>query len=191
MDTDADESEARPGPTMGDLLDDLEALEASVDDEAEREQVKDVMRTASAVRPRDGFGQVIVGFDRADVSEAILGAFLFGVPMFVEGGTQEVGTYLATRPLVLVGTICFGVAMVYGILYVAEIQDVRVLDPLWGILPRRFVGVLFISLALATLLMTAWGRVSWASPVRATAQIVVAFVPMAIGASLGDILPGS
>jgi hypothetical protein len=39
--------------------------------------------------------------------------------------------------------------------------------------------------------MTAWGRVDWARPVVAFSQVAVAFGPMAVGAALGDILPGS
>jgi hypothetical protein len=39
--------------------------------------------------------------------------------------------------------------------------------------------------------MTAWGRVDWAAPELAVATIVVAWMPMAIGAALGDILPGT
>jgi hypothetical protein len=38
--------------------------------------------------------------------------------------------------------------------------------------------------------MTAWGRVEWAQPWLAVCQISVAWVPMAIGAALGDLLPG-
>jgi hypothetical protein len=40
-------------------------------------------------------------------------------------------------------------------------------------------------------MLTAWGRIDWSRPVVALANVVVAFVPMSIGAALGDIIPGS
>jgi hypothetical protein len=53
------------------------------------------------------------------------------------------------------------------------------------------VGVLSISFVTAFVMMTAWGRVDWAVPWLAFCRCTVAFVPMAIGAALGDILPGT
>jgi uncharacterized membrane protein len=111
--------------------------------------------------------------------------------MAVEGGTQEVGAYLAARPKFLGGTIFFTFALVIGILYVADIQDVRVQDPIFGFVPRRLIGVLCIALLTALGIMTAWGRIDWGTPMLASADVVVAFVPMSIGAALGDILPGT
>jgi len=179
-------------PDMGDLVDELEELEARVDSEAERELVRETIETAIAVQPPGTFDRVIRGFDRADAAEAFLGAVLFGIPMFVEGGTEEVGAFLATSPALFAGTLGFAVAVVYGILYVAEIQDVRVQDPFFGFVPRRLVWVVLISAATAIGLMTAWGRVEWAAdPWLAVCSVSVAFVPMSIGAALGDILPGS
>jgi len=178
-------------PDMGDLFDDLEALAATVDDPDERERVEEAMRTAAAVDDTDGFGRVIWGFDRGDAAEAVLGSALFGIPMLVEGGTGEVGEFLATSAPAMVGTVAFTVAVVYGVLYVSEFQDVRVARRLFGVVPWRLVGVLGISLGFAVVSMTAWGRVDWGSPWLATASVVAAWVPMAIGAALGDILPGT
>jgi uncharacterized membrane protein len=177
---------------MGDLFDELEELEELVGTDAAREQVRETMRVAMvASAATSPFGRVIRGFDRADLSEALLGSLLFGIPMAVEGGTQEVGTFLASRPLFFAGTALFAVGMVIGIIYVADIQDVRIHDPILGLVPRRLVGVIGVSLLTATLLLTAWGRVDWAEPGLAAANVVVAFVPMSIGAALGDLLPGS
>ncbi|MFB6151025.1 MAG: DUF2391 domain-containing protein [Haloarculaceae archaeon] len=177
-------------PDMEDLFDDLAELEGMVDDPAEREQVREAMRTAMAVRSGGVFGRVISGFDRSDAAEALLGALVFGIPMFVEGGTQEVGEYVATQPLFFVATNGLAVGLVAGVLYVADIQDVRVRDPLLGFVPRKLLGVLVVAAATAAFMMTAWGRVDWAQPWLAVCQISVAFVPMAIGAALGDLLPG-
>lgn len=111
--------------------------------------------------------------------------------MFVEGGTAEVGEFVATRPVFLVGTVVAAVWLVHGIVYVADFQDVRVHDPILGIVPRRMVGVSGVAFLTALVAMTAWGRVDWTAPWLAFCTVSVAFVPMAIGAALGDILPGS
>jgi len=192
-DSDSD-SEAVAGPTaeMERLLAEFDALAETVDSPAERERVRAARRAAVvAAREAGVFGRVIRGFDRADLAEAFLGAVLFGVPMFVEGGTNEVGHHLAAHPLSLVGTVAGAVGLVIGILYVADIQDVRIHEPLFGVVPRRLVGVLGVSAVTAVVVMTAWGRVDWATPVLAVADVTVAFVPMSVGAALGDILPGS
>jgi uncharacterized membrane protein len=177
---------------MSDLFDELDELEEMVEGEAAREQVRETMRTAIEASNNAGaFGRVIHGFDRADLSEALLGSVLFGIPMAVEGGTQEVGAFLASRPPFLFGTFGFAVALVVGIIYVADIQDVRVANPFFGVVPRRLVGVFGVSTLTAVIMLTAWGRVDWATPWLAVGDVVVAFLPMSIGAALGDILPGS
>jgi len=179
-------------PTMGDLFEELEELEALVQSDRAREKVRETMQVALAASGNTGtFGRIVRGFDRADLAEALLGSVLFGIPMAVEGGTQEVGAFVATRPTMLVGTLVFGVAIVIGILYVADIQDVRIHQPIFGVIPRRLVGVFGISFLTAAVLLTAWGRIDWAFPTVAIANILVAFVPMSIGAALGDIVPGS
>jgi uncharacterized membrane protein len=177
---------------MGDVFDELEELEEMIDDEAAREQVEEAMRVAVEAGQSGGtFGRVIWGYDRADLAEGLLGSLLFGIPMAVEGGTGEVGTFLAARPLLLVATAVVTVGVVVGILYVAEFQDIRVHRPFFGIIPRRLLGVMSVSLVTAAVLLTAWGRVEWAEPWLALANVVVAWVPMSVGAALGDILPGS
>lgn len=178
-------------PDMGDLYDELEELADVVDDPAERERVAAAMRTAAAVEPPGMFGRVIKGFDRGDVAEALLGSALFGIPMLVEGGTSEVGGFLTTHPYSVAGTYAFTVAAVVGILYVSDIQDVRIADRYLGVIPRRLVGVLGVSFLFAVASMTAWGRIAWTDPVFSLATVAIAWVPMAIGAALGDILPGT
>lgn len=179
-------------PDIGDVFDQLEALAETVDSEEEREQVEQAMRLAAEASQSDAiFGRVVWGFDRADAAEALLGALLFGIPMAVEGGTQEVGSFLVSHPLYYVGTALFAMGLTAGVLYVADIQDVRIKNRLLGVVPRRLAGVLTVSFVTAALMMTAWGRVDWSTPAAALADVVVAFVPMSVGAALGDILPGS
>ncbi|WP_372480705.1 DUF2391 domain-containing protein [Halomicrobium sp. HM KBTZ05] len=177
---------------MSDLFDDLSELEDLVDSPAERARVREAMQTASEVDD-DGpvFGRVVWGFDRADLAESVLGALLFGIPMAVEGGTVDSGRFIAARPPFLALTLLATVAVVVGILYVADIQDVRVAYAFFGLVPRRLVGVLGSSFVTAVTLLSVWGVVDWADPWLDFCVCVVAFFPMAIGAALGDILPGS
>jgi uncharacterized membrane protein len=168
----------------------LDALAEATDTDAERDLVRETVETDLGIDV-GLFGQVVVGFDRGDVAEAVLGSVVFGVPMFVEGGTTEVGTHLATNPLATLGTLAFTVAVVYGIVYVSDIQDVRVTRRLLGIVPRRLAGVLGVSFLVAAVGLTAWGRVDWATPAVALGSVVAAHLPMAVGAALGDILPGT
>ena len=174
------------------LLEEFDALAETVDSPEEKERVRAARNAAVlAADDDDVFGQVIEGYDRADLAEAFLGSLLFGFPMFVEGGTNDIGAFLAANPIWLVGTVVGAVGLIIGVLYVAEIQDVRVSKPILGIVPRRLVGVLGTSFGTALVMMTAWGRVGWSEPLLAFATVVVAFVPMSVGAALGDILPGS
>ena len=147
----------------------LERLEDLTDTGAEREQVRAAVQSEMGI-DIGLFGRVVAGFDRGDVMEAVLGSVVFGIPMFVEGGTTEVGAHFATHPVGTAATVGFTIAVVYGILYVSDIQDVRITRRLFGILPRRLVGVLAVA---------------------ALGSVAVAFVPMAVGAALSDILPGT
>lgn len=179
-------------PDLSDLFDELEDLDDVVDEPDAQARLDAVKELAGDMQEEDStFGQVIYGFDRHDTAEAALGSLLFGIPMAVEGGTNEAGEFVAEHVLNLAGSLVATVAIVYGILYVARFQDVRVADPFLGFVPRRLVGVLGVSVVIATLLLTAWGRIDWADPWVAVCTVAVAVVPMAIGAALGDIVPGS
>lgn len=193
----AQPSEPGDDEEFGDLFDQLEELEETVDSPAEREQVRAAMRLATEAQDDDPavFGRVVWGFGREDLAEAALGALLFGIPMAVEGGTLDAGVFLAAHPLLLVANLAAAVTTVVGILYVADIQDVRVANAILGVVPRRLVGVTGSAFLLAVGLLTGWGMVSWSTDPavvwRSFCVCSVAFIPMAIGAALGDILPGS
>ena len=183
-----DGSDAVPEPDIDDVLDDLEELEDIVDSEAEREQVREAMRTARrASRPRV-FGRLRDSFDVRDVGEAVVGSFVFGIPMVVEGGTLEIGEAIADSVPAMAATALFGLVVVLGILDAVQFQDVEA-DMLFGVVPVRLVGILVVAGAMSVGLMTMWERVAWADPMEAVAQCLVTAVVMAVGASLGDILP--
>jgi len=120
---------------------------------------------------------------------------LFGIPMAVEGGTRDAGLHIAQHPLYFVGTLVSAVALVVGILYVADFQDVRIAYRIFGVIPRRLAGVTLTALGTSVALLTGWGMVEWSSDPQLVWESLcicaVAFVPMSLGAALGDILPGS
>jgi uncharacterized membrane protein len=176
---------------FSDLFDELEDLDEHVEDEAAREQLREVKEMATDIQRGGTFGKIIYGFDRNDAAEAFLGSLLFGIPMAVEGGTNEAGLFIAEHPLNLLASLLGTVGIVYGVLYVAEFQDVRVADLIFGLVPRRLASVITISLVTAVVLLTAWGRIDWVDPMVAASTVSVALVPMAIGAALGDIIPGT
>ncbi|WP_324757565.1 DUF2391 domain-containing protein [Haloarcula montana] len=191
------ESQTDDEDGIGTLFDELEELEALVDSPTEREQVREAMRAAADSQDDDPlvFGRVVWGFDRSDLAEAVLGSLLFGIPMAVEGGTVDAGRHIAQHPLYLLGTLVAAIGIVISILYVADIQDVRVANAYFGLIPRRLVGVTGTAFVVSVTLLTSWGLVEWstapAALVESLSICTVAFVPMSIGAALGDILPGS
>lgn len=175
-------------PDIETVYDELEELEEIVDTDEELEQVRETMRVLRrAERPRV-FGRIRSTFDSRDVGEAMLGSFLFGMPMIVEGGTLEIGSHLATRPGFAALTLLFGGVLVYGVLHAAHFEKVTA-DLVLGVVPIRIVTIPVIATGMAVVLMTAWGRVDWATPWLAASQTLVAAIVMAVGASLGDILP--
>ena len=180
---------------MGRLFDELEELAGIVDSESERKQVREAMRAAADAQEDAVFGRVIWGYSRADFAESVLGSLLFGIPMAVEGGTVDAGLHIAQNPVYFLATLSTTVAMVIGILYVADFQDVRVARRLFGFIPRRLAGVTLTAWLVSVALLTGWGLVEWSSdPVVVWESLCicsVAFLPMGIGAALGDILPGS
>ena len=91
-------------PDIDDLLDELEILEEKVRHPEARAQLAETIRVARRVDTGGPFGNVISGFDRADAAEALVGSVVFGIPMLVEGGTLEVGAFIATHVSYLLGT---------------------------------------------------------------------------------------
>lgn len=176
-------------PALQDAMDELAELADIVDSTEEREQVREAMDSLEAARPRP-FGRLRDSFGLRDAGEALVGGFIFGIPMVVEQGTFEIGAYLATRPLALGLTAVLGLVLVLGILRAVEFEKVQD-DLVFGRIPVRLLGILFISVLLAITLLTVWGRVDWGQPRVAGSQTLVTAIVMAIGASLGDILPGT
>ena len=185
-----DRDDHRRPPKPADLLEELDRLKRTVESSEEREQVRRTIRVARRLPQGGVFGQRIRGFGPPDVAEAFVGSVVIGLPLLVEDGVLEIGAFMAASPVFFVLNLAFALGLVVGLLYVARFQRVEIVNPYFGVLPRRLVGVLTVSFVTATLMMTLWGRVDWADPWLALCQVSVIFTGMAVGASLGDILPG-
>lgn len=180
----------REETTIDDIYEQLEALEETVDTSDERTEVRRTMRLVSRLSHNATVGKVITGFTRKDKAEAFVGSVVIGLPMLVEDGVFGIGAFLATHPVLLLVNFLFTVGLVVGILYVADFREVQIHNPYFGLIPRRPVWVLLIAYATAAGLMTLWGRITWDEPWVNFCQVSVVFTAMALGGSLGDILPG-
>ena len=177
-------------PTLDDLYEQLETLAETVDDPAERTEVRRTMRLADRLSHNGMVNRVITQFTGKDKAEAFVGSVIIGLPMLVEDGVIDIGAFLATTPAFFAVNIALAVSLVVGILYVADFREVQIHNPYFGLVPRRPVWVLGIAFVTATAMMTLWGRVTWDEPWINLCQVSVVFTAMAIGGSLGDILPG-
>lgn len=177
-------------PDIDDVFEELEELAEMVDSPDEREQVIETIRTLRRSRSTRLVGRLRDTFDSRDIGEAFVGSFVFGIPMVVEGGTLEIGEHIANHPALLLLTLVFGGTLVYGILHAVEFERIQE-DLVYGIIPIRLVTIPLIAGIMGFGLMTIWGRADWSTPMIATGQCVVTSVVMAVGASLGDVLPGT
>jgi uncharacterized membrane protein len=172
------------------VFEELEELEAIVDTEEERQQVRETMHVLRrAQRPRL-IGRFRTAFDSRDAGEAFVGSFVFGIPMVVEEGTLEIGRFIAGELVFVVLTALFGISVVFGILHAARFEQVEA-DFIHGLVSMRLLGILAIATVLGVFLMTIWGRVDWTTPYVAMSQTLVAVIVMAVGAAIGDLLPES
>ena len=188
-----------PGSTedaIDEVLEQLDELEETVDTEAELEEVADVRQAIERLPGGAFVGERIERYTTRDVAESFVGSILISLPLLVEDGVFDIADHflahtIAGVPVWLVANVAFVVALTWGLLYWADFRDVRNTRPVLGVVPRRLVGVLAISLFTATLTMTLWGRVDdWADPMVAFARISVIWAAAAFGAAIGDILPG-
>jgi uncharacterized membrane protein len=187
----------REDPDVGDLLDELDALERTVDEGHEREKVR---QTISLVRRMPGsaaFTRRISTYTGRDIAESFVGGILLALPLLVEGGVFEIAEWFTTAlvagiPVFLLGHVVFVVAMTTGLLYYADFRQVQVYRPIFGVVPRRLVGVLTAAFLVSLGTMVLWGRLFEGSPTpaEAFARVTVVWAAAAFGAALGDILPG-
>ena len=184
-------------PDIKDLLDELDTLERTVDDDHEREKVRQTISLVERMPGSDAFTKRISKYTTRDVAESFVGGIVISLPLLVEDGVFDiaeffVATTLGPVPVFLVANVAFVVAMTTGLLYYADFRDVRVENPILGVVPGRLVAVLSISFLVAFTMMFLWGRLHEADPttLEGFARVTVIWAAAAFGSALGDILPG-
>ncbi|MFW6317212.1 MAG: DUF2391 domain-containing protein, partial [Halorubrum sp.] len=79
-----------------------------------------------------------------------------------------------------------------GLLYFADFRQITIRHPIFGVIPRRYAGVLLVSLTTSAAMLLFWGRLHEGDPtaLERVGRIAVVWAAAAFGAGLGDILPG-
>jgi uncharacterized membrane protein len=169
-----------------DVVRHLEELSETVDDDKERNDVRRAIRMVEELP----LGGAIEKYTTRDIAQAFVGSIVFSMPFLVEDGVYEIARHFLEAPVFLVGNVFFVVVVASGLLYWSDIRDVRVHRPLFGVVPRRLLGVLVVSFATAAVTMALWGRLDGVTPGTALARVTVVWTAASFGAALGDILPG-
>lgn len=184
-------------PDINDLLAKLDALSDTVDGEHEREKVRQTISLVERMPGSSAFRTRITKYTSRDMAEAFVGSVLFALPLLVEGGVFEIAAWFAAVtpggvPVFLLVHVGFVLVMTAGLLYFADFRQIEISHPIFGLVPRRYAGILLVSLFTSVLMMFLWGRLHEGDPAALELVSRVAFVwaGAAFGASLGDILPG-
>lgn len=182
---------------VGDVFSQLDQLEESMTTAKQREELAQTRELLHQVSVSEQLEQAITKYTSRDVGEALVGSIVFALPLLVEDGVFDIAesffdVLLAGVPVFLVTNVLFVFGMTAGLLYGVDFREVHVTNPIFGVLPRRLVGILVASFVTTTALMLMWGRLFEADPTNweMFARITVIWAGAALGASLGDILPG-
>ena len=177
---------------LEDVFDQLDELEGSVTSPEERREVRQLRGMLERVPGRER----IKKYTTRDVSEGFVGGIIFALPLLVEDGVFEIAEWfvdvtLGPLPIFLLVNVLFIVTITAGLLYFTDIRDVQVRLVL-GFIPKRLAGALSISLLVAVGTMLMWGRLHADDPttVEQFSRVTVIWAAAALGATLGDILPG-
>ncbi len=180
------------GYDIEDVLKQLEDLEGTVSSTEERREVRRTRRMLERV-PGNGH---IRKYTTRDVAEGFVGGIIFSLPLLVEDGVFEIAEWFAEftigpLPVFMTINVVFIVMLIVGLLYYTDIREIKP-RPLFGLIPKRLVGVLTISFFVAFLTMFMWGRLHVEDPTRLEqlGRVTVIWTAAAFGATLGDILPG-
>ena len=184
-------------PDINDLRSKLDALKETVDEPHEREKVQQTISLVERMPGSSAFTTRITKFTSRDMAEAFVGAVLFSLPLLVEGGVFEIATWFveatyAGVPVFLFLHVAFVLTMTAGLLYYADFREIEVTHPILGVIPRRYAGILTVSLVTATFMLLLWGRLHEEDPtaLEQLGRITVVWAAAAFGAGVGDILPG-
>ena len=184
-------------PDINDLLAKLDALSDTVDEGHEREKVRQTISLVERMPGSAAFRTRITKYTSRDMAEAFVGSVLFALPLLVEGGVFEIAAWFAAVtpggvPVFLLVHAGFVLVMTAGLLYFADFRQIEISHPILGVVPRRYAGILVVSLFTSVLMMLLWGRLHEGDPgaLERLSRVAVVWAGGAFGASLGDILPG-
>ena len=175
-----------------DVFKQLDELEATVSSSDERREVRRTRRMLEGVPGTE----YIKKYTTRDISEGFVGGIIFALPLLVEDGVFEIAEWFLTVfvgpiPIFLAINILFVVGLTAGLLYFTDIRDVKV-RLIFGFIPKRLTAALTISFLVALGMMFMWGRLHAEDPtmVEQFSRVTVIWAAAALGATLGDILPG-
>ena len=182
---------------VADVLEQLDSLEERITTEEARAELREARSMLAELPGSRRLEERITKYTTRDMGEAFVGSIIFALPLLVEDGVFEIAEHFLTVsvagvPLFLLANVAFVVALTAGLLYAVDFREIQVTNPLFGVIPRRLTGVLLVSLLTTAGLMIMWGRTFEEDPtmIEATGRITVIWAAAALGASLGDILPG-
>jgi uncharacterized membrane protein len=193
---DPDRPEGEPqAATIEELFSRLAGIATGTDDAETYAEVKDVKKLLAEAHNRGLIESGVRHLRPRDAAEALVGSVIFASPLLVEDGVFDIGAYLfeftrAGLPVFLLANTLFVVFMTFALLkWTGRDKDETAM--LFGVVPIRVFMVLGVSLFVATVLMTVWGRIDWSTPIEAIARINVIWTVGSLGAALGDILADS
>lgn len=199
MTSESDTSEDASGnsPEMDAILSQLDELESTMTTAAQQRELRETKELLERLPGGAFIDEQIDKYTTRDIGEAIVGSIIFALPLLVEDGVFEIAEHFVTFlvfgvPVFFPLNIAFVLLLTTKILYVVDFREVRITNPILGVIPRRLVGVLGASFLTTAGLMLMWGRLFAEDPatIEILARITVIWAAAALGASLGDILPG-
>lgn len=177
---------------VSDVMRQLDELEQTVDSSNERRDVRRIKTMLHVIPGR----KTIRKYTGRDVAEGFVGGIVFSLPLLVEDGVFEIAEWFASWwvgpiPIMLVANVLFITVIVAGLLYYTDFREIKE-HPILGFIPRRLVALLVISLVVAAGSMFLWGRLHEEDPTQLeqVGRITVIWAAAALGATLGDMLPG-
>ncbi len=177
---------------LADVFSQLDDLEQTVDTSEERREVRRTRRMLERIPGRDR----IKKYTSRDIAEGFIGGIIFALPLLVEDGVFEIAEWfidfsIGPLPLFLLMNIIFIISIVGGVLYFTDFRDIQV-RLIFGFIPKRLTATLLISFVVAFTMMLMWGRLHEEDPttVEQFSRVTVIWAAAALGATLGDILPG-
>ena len=193
----ADDGGGDTGVDISAILTQLNELEETINTPEQRQELREAKHLIERLPGGAFLDDQIDKYTTRDIGEAFVGSIIFALPLLVEDGVFVIADHFLTVlvagiPVYLVANIVFVVTLTAGLIYAVDFREVKIVNPIFGLVPRRLAGVLLISFLTSAGLMLLWGRMWVGEPTTAAifARITVVWAAASLGASLGDILPG-